>query len=520
MNHLHLLGIPDLDSRAFTVSAGRMRLYEGGGGGGEGGGDAAPEAPSAPEGTGKPGESNMSNAAAGLGPSAPEAPSGPATPEVAAPAPAAPAPAAPSVSTGKPGETAMAQAAASTPSMSSLDAALSTMAPTDFSLSSTPSTASRQGLGLTASSSGTVGAGNLSPASSGLAGMGLGLTAADLGLSGVGKGGFKGQDYSKADAFSLTNAPAQSYSDLAALDALGMGSLQLNDTYNQAQTVEQALAAKNVHDVLNATVPGLVGMMVPAGIPSLAWGVISGITSGRISSVSDVIGSLATNAIAGKLGIPSSAVDAALKGNMGQAVANLATSELSRALSETTGLPGGVIGAIGNATGATKGIQSEISNAVNDISGVSDINSAVSGTRSDLSNALNNLGTGALSNVMENGAGQNVNNAGGGADTSTGASTGTSTGTGTTSSTSSGTTTSTPSGTSYSSPSYSSTQSSNPTDLADIGYFFDPFGTDILAPKKAGTASKDALKSLYGSGLVARAAEGGSIDDLMEYLRK
>ena len=414
----------------------------------------------------------------------------------------------------------MAQAAASTPSMSSLDAALAAMAPTDYSFSSTPSTASRQGLGLTASSSGAVGAGNLSPASSGLAGMGLGLTAADLGLEGVGKGGFKGQDYSSANTMSLTNAPAQSYSDLAALNALGMGAFQLNDTYNQSQTVEQALAAKNVNDVLSAALPALASFAVPAGIPALAWGVISGITSGKISSVSDALGSVVTGAIARSMGIPVGVLDAALKGNMGQAAANLAIGELSKALSGATGLPGSVIGAIGSATGATKGISTEISDLVNGIPGVSDINSAVSGVRSDISSALGNIGGGTTGGATSGGT-----NMSGGDNRGEGPGL-TEPTTPTTPKTPAITTpgavnTAIPSyDTAGSYGSYGSSQSSTAADLAKIGYYYDPFGESIIPlPKTNATPTPDVLKSLYGTGRSVRAAEGGSIDDLMEYLR-
>jgi hypothetical protein len=323
---------------------------------------------------------------------------------------------------------------------------------------------------------------------------------------------------------SLTNAPAQSYSDLAALDALGMGSLQLNDSYQQSQTVEQALAAKNVHEFLNATVPGLASMMVPAGIPALAWGVVSGITSGRISSVSDAIGSLATNLIAGKLGIPAGALDAALKGNMGQAAANLAIGELSKALSGATGLPGSVIGAIGSATGATKGIATEISDLVNGIPGVSDVNSAISGVRSDLSNAVNNIG----SSITGGGAPSGGTNMSGGDNRGEGP--------GLTEPITpiAPTTPTTPTTPAVTTPgavktaiptydtagSYGTTQSSTPADLAKIGYYYDPFGESIFPlPKTNATPTPDVLKSLYGTGQPVRAAEGGSIEDLMEYLR-
>ena len=65
---------------------------------------------------------------------------------------------------------------------------------------------------------------------------------------------------------------------------------------------------------------------------------------------------------------------------------------------------------------------------------------------------------------------------------------------------------------------YSTTQTSAPATLADIGYLFDPFGEDIFAPNKAGTEKQDIIKYLQNN--VATAAQGGSITDLLDYVRK
>ena len=55
---------------------------------------------------------------------------------------------------------------------------------------------------------------------------------------------------------------------------------------------------------------------------------------------------------------------------------------------------------------------------------------------------------------------------------------------------------------------------------ANIAYYDDPFGSEILPTTKPTTTKRDALKSPYGDTSSIFAAEGGSIDDLMEYLRK
>jgi uncharacterized protein YfkK (UPF0435 family) len=69
------------------------------------------------------------------------------------------------------------------------------------------------------------------------------------------------------------------------------------------------------------------------------------------------------------------------------------------------------------------------------------------------------------------------------------------------------------------------TLSSGPAPVyADIGQQFDVLGDSIFNPQTAGKSSEDPLKYLYDMGLleksnIAHAAEGGSIDDLLEYLR-
>lgn len=65
---------------------------------------------------------------------------------------------------------------------------------------------------------------------------------------------------------------------------------------------------------------------------------------------------------------------------------------------------------------------------------------------------------------------------------------------------------------------YSTTQTSAPAALADIGYLFDPFGESMFAPNKAGTEKQDIIKYLQSN--MASAAHGGSVDDLLNYLRK
>lgn len=62
-------------------------------------------------------------------------------------------------------------------------------------------------------------------------------------------------------------------------------------------------------------------------------------------------------------------------------------------------------------------------------------------------------------------------------------------------------------------------QTSNPTELAEILALYDPFGESIFQAPRASKTPASSLKSAYLLPSSIRAAEGGSIDDLMEYLR-
>jgi hypothetical protein len=66
----------------------------------------------------------------------------------------------------------------------------------------------------------------------------------------------------------------------------------------------------------------------------------------------------------------------------------------------------------------------------------------------------------------------------------------------------------------------SQTQTSTPSSLSDIFELYDPFGESIFPASRDSQKPASSLKSGYKLPSFIRAAEGGSIDDLMEYLRK
>ena len=62
------------------------------------------------------------------------------------------------------------------------------------------------------------------------------------------------------------------------------------------------------------------------------------------------------------------------------------------------------------------------------------------------------------------------------------------------------------------------TAAATPYNGAEIDYLYDVGGSNIFAPQKAGTPKPDVLKYLQTN--VATAAQGGSITDLLDYVRK
>lgn len=80
------------------------------------------------------------------------------------------------------------------------------------------------------------------------------------------------------------------------------------------------------------------------------------------------------------------------------------------------------------------------------------------------------------------------------------------------------TTTPTATPTASSASSTSAVPVNNGTSLADIGYYYDVGGDSIFSPKKDGYTKPDIIKYMQDN--VATAAQGGSIEDLLNYVRK
>jgi hypothetical protein len=259
---------------------------------------------------------------------------------------------------------------------------------------------------------------------------------------------------------------------------------------------------------LDSLAPIAQGLIPGLGVAKGMAGLINAIQNDDTDGIMSAIGQFGLQAVAKGIGVPAGILGALVEGNLGKAAGSAVTGAALSGLGRSLGLPGSVVGALGNVTGATNAIGRGVSNAVNDVTG----GVANTGTGISLSDPF---GTGNVTNADNRGS-NNLNRDGGGNDNAS---------TPSPTSTSAPTNTSAPTSTSTystSSPAAYSGLSAVPVNsginAADIGYYYDIAGNDIFAPKKAGTEKPDVIKYLQNN--VATAAQGGSIEDLLNYVRK
>jgi hypothetical protein len=262
---------------------------------------------------------------------------------------------------------------------------------------------------------------------------------------------------------------------------------------------------------------------------------INSLASGK-STMGGFLSNLAMTVAGKSLGVAPSVLSNMLEGNLGGAAKSMALGALNNSISKSTGLPAAVTAAIGKTSGATDAVGNAISSAVNGVTGNTSTGFSTKGLASAIDSSLGSFGyTGgpisgsAFGNVAP-GSQNTVNTLSpvdamlnGGPSTPSPSE-----------STPSSTNTSSPakaSAPSVSAPSVSAPAAASSTysglsavpvnsgsNAADIGYYYDLAGSDIFAPKKAGTERPDIIKYLQNN--VATAAQGGSIDDLLNYVRK
>jgi len=162
----------------------------------------------------------------------------------------------------------------------------------------------------------------------------------------------------------------------AELNDAGFGDLQGMNPENLTQSAAEMVAAQNL-----ATMLGYAPMIASAAVPG--YGLAMGLakmanTAGSFGDVAKGVGTqAAVNALAQALGIPSSLVSGLVNGNIGKGVGDTAVGLGTSALASAFGVPSAVVGAVGNMTGLSKAVGSNIAGAVNAQAG--DVNSAMSG---------------------------------------------------------------------------------------------------------------------------------------------
>lgn len=155
------------------------------------------------------------------------------------------------------------------------------------------------------------------------------------------------------------HSPGLSYADLAALEQAGFGKMDIPG-FNQ--NIEQALAAQNVHNVLNYTVPALVSMVPGYGtVSALGKGIanIHGLMTGRLTPA-EVMPGLAAGLIGAKTGIPSGILEGLFEGNLGKAAGSGVQAGITSGLGPLGGLAFNLSGA---GSAVNRGVSEAVSGA-------------------------------------------------------------------------------------------------------------------------------------------------------------
>lgn len=163
------------------------------------------------------------------------------------------------------------------------------------------------------------------------------------------------------------HSPGLSYADLAALEQAGFGKM---DIPGFSQNVEQALAAQNVHNVLNYAAPALASMVPGYGTLSTLGRLVSGLHQGTMSPT-QALGTLGAGLIGAKTGIPSGILEGLFEGNLGKAAGAGASAGLG-ALASSFGPVGSLaygLSGLGPAVG--KSVAESVSGATGGLSSFS-----------------------------------------------------------------------------------------------------------------------------------------------------
>ena len=155
--------------------------------------------------------------------------------------------------------------------------------------------------------------------------------------------GYFGLDPDEASGLAST----YSKQELANLSSSGYGTLTGLNKNNPTQSVDEMLAAQNVHNVLNYVAPAIASMVPGYGAISTIGRVGSGLLSGTMTPGQALSMGLA-GALGAKTGLPSGIFEGLFEGNPGKAAGAGAQGGLAALTSALTGNP--YAGAIAGAT--------------------------------------------------------------------------------------------------------------------------------------------------------------------------
>lgn len=224
----------------------------------------------------------------------------------------------------------------------------------------------------------TVGQGSVSGPMSGyspLSEVAAVQAAIDAGLGvGTGTPGAKGSNEAVAQAVQDAMSGSLTASDIAALNAAGLGPAVGFNINNPTQSVEEMQAAQNVAwGIQNIGIPLLTSAVPGANALFSAAKGISGLLSGQISP-GQTAANTALSVAASQLNVPVGTLTAMINGDMGKAAANTAMGAFTQALSSATNLPSGIIGTALNATGFGKEANQAITGMINQGLGITPSN--------------------------------------------------------------------------------------------------------------------------------------------------
>lgn len=322
-------------------------------------------------------------------------------------------------------------------------------------------------------------------------------------------------EQAKTEGVSLSSILGRepNYGELSQLKDSGMGAMEGVNPNNPTQSVASMLAVQNIANTVDKYAIPALSALVPNF--AIAYN-IAKVASGDIT-VGQALTSFANSYAAKALGVNPSTLSSMLAGNFGQAVASQALGKVTAGIAKAANVPGALAAFGVKESGAGQAISSAINNTIGNTGlGISQdsiaksIDKAVSGIGGAITGSPTTAGTtGTGAQPLSLDPVDNILNSSSNAPTMSDIAP-------SATPVASAPRASSPSASNFALP--VNTAAATPYNGAEINYLYDVGGSDIFAPQKAGTPKPDVLKYLQNN--VATAAQGGSTEDLLNYVRK